>query len=61
MKAFNSVRVINVGVGFIVIKEKVDELWLTPEDEMKFIQTWDLSYALREMMEDEKEETNAAE
>ena len=61
MKAFKSVRVIDVGIGFIAIKEKVDELWLTPEDEMKFIQTWDLSYALREMMEDKKEETNAAE
>lgn len=53
MKNFPSVRIVKVGSGFIVIKEKVDELWLTPDDKMTYVQWYDLDYKLRDLMEEE--------
>ena len=53
MKTFPSVRIVQVGSGFIVIKEKVDELWLTPDDKMTYVPFYELDYKLRDFMEEE--------
>jgi hypothetical protein len=59
MKEFQTLRVIKTGAGFIILKENIEELWLFPKEEMKFMQTWDLPYQLRDMFTEE--ENNAAE
>lgn len=59
MKEFQTLRVIKTDAGFIILKENIEELWLFPKEEMKFMQTWDLPYQLRDMFTEE--EKNAAE
>ena len=59
MKEFQTLRVIKTDAGFIILKENIEELWLFPKEEMKFMQTWDLPYQLRDMFTEE--ENNAAE
>lgn len=59
MKEFQTLRVIKTDAGFIILKENIEELWLFPKEEMKFMQTWDLPYQLRDMFTEE--EKNATE
>ncbi|CAB4139218.1 hypothetical protein UFOVP336_27 [uncultured Caudovirales phage] len=59
MKEFQTLRVIKTDAGFIILKENIEELWLFPKEKMKFMQTWDLPYQLRDLFTEE--ENNAAE
>lgn len=53
MKSFTSIRIVKVGSGFIAIKEKFDELWLTPDDEVTYFQQYDIDYKLRDILEED--------
>jgi hypothetical protein len=59
MKEFQTLRIIKTDAGFIILKENIEELWLYPKEEMKFMQTWDVPYQLRDMFTEE--EKNATE
>lgn len=53
MKMFSSIRIIKVSNGFLVIKENIEELWIRPEDNLHYIQEYDVSYKLRDIMEED--------
>lgn len=59
MKQFQTLRVVNTDAGFIILKEQLEELWLVPGEDIKFMAYYDLPYQLRDMFIEE--ENNAAE
>lgn len=59
MKQFQTLRVVKTDAGFIILKEQLEELWLVPGEDIKFMAEYDLPYQLRGMFLEEVK--NAAE
>ena len=57
MKMFKAVLLVKTDKGFLAVKQDTPEIWLTPEDEFKYLEFYNVDYSIRDMLEGDNNAT----